>query len=86
MTLNISMLKKGLPLAYLNTNTRHLSLRCSITSPPCTLVRKTIISSIQYATLKCQNVHIFHPIFLLMLMNNIILTIIGCDTYKPPGI
>ena len=68
----------------LNVNIWHLP--CSIPSSPCILNRKTIISSIQCATINIIVYVNFHLEKLLVLMNSIILAINVRDTLRPPGI
>ena len=70
----------------LNVNTWHLPLPCLITPSLCILNCKTIISSIQCATISIIVYAKFHLEKLLMLMNSIILTIGGRDTLIPPHI
>ena len=67
-------------------NLRYLTLASSIISSPCILEHKTTISSTPICYVKCHKVYIFHLKDLLMLTNNIILTLCRCDTLRSLGI
>ena len=85
MALGINMLKNIVLLHSTKVST-HDTLPSICSRTPWILKPKTIISNIPMCHTKCHYLDIFHFKKIYLLMNNITLTISGCDTLRPIGI
>ena len=75
------MLHNGLQVDY-SVHKCNLSLVCSRMSSSCILKHKTIVWSAPMCYANCHDVNKLHCKRLLMLTNDIILSMSGCDTFR----